>query len=248
MATGNYPGKARTADELRADLDKAYSLIPGKHRLALHAMYLEAGGKKVDRNEVAPEHFGELGLAGRKENGLGLDFNPTYFSHPQRPRTGFTLANRDEGIRKFLGRTRYRLPEGGRGLRSGVGNAVRDERLDTRRLRRTRPSIAPRRRFGELRKNSLDAIFTEPQIDPAHNLDALEGKLFGIGSESYVVGSHEFYLSYARHARRNCSASTRGTSTPPSTVADKVSSLPDVPGRDAAAREPRRSAGTATTS
>ena len=99
MATGNYPGRARNADELRADADKAMSLIPGKHRFSLHAIYLEHGGKRVERNEVAPEHFqGWMDWAA--EQSIGLDFNPTFFSHPKAA-DGFTLAHRDEGIRRF---------------------------------------------------------------------------------------------------------------------------------------------------
>src|SRR6202000_202326 len=97
--TGNYPGKARTPEELRADLEKVYSLIPGKHRLNLHAFYGEFGGKKVDRDQIGPEHF-ENWIAWAKTNGLGLDFNPTCFSHPKSA-DGFTLSNRDKGIRQF---------------------------------------------------------------------------------------------------------------------------------------------------
>src|SRR5208283_1405303 len=99
VATGNYPGKARTPDELRADLDKAYSLIPGKHRLNLHAFYGEFGGQKVDRDEITPEHFKNW-IAWAKKNGLGLDFNPTCFSHPKSA-DGFTLSHADKAIRKF---------------------------------------------------------------------------------------------------------------------------------------------------
>ena len=99
VATGNHPGKARTPDELRADLEMTYSLIPGKHRLNLHAFYGEFGGQKVDRNEIAPEHFRNW-IAWAKQNGLGLDFNPTCFSHPKAA-DGFTLSHRDKAIRQF---------------------------------------------------------------------------------------------------------------------------------------------------
>ena len=99
MATGNYPGRARNADELRADAAEAFSLIPGKHRFSLHAIYLEHGGRPVERNEVAPEHF-QRWMDWAAELGIGLDFNPTFFSHPKAA-DGFTLAHRDEGIRRF---------------------------------------------------------------------------------------------------------------------------------------------------
>ncbi|HNY26327.1 MAG TPA: L-rhamnose isomerase, partial [Candidatus Sumerlaeota bacterium] len=99
QATGNYPGKARTADELRADLDKALSLIPGKHRLNLHAIYGEFGGKRVDRNEIQPEHYSRW-IDWARANGMGMDFNPSYFSHPK-AEDGFTLSHADAGIRQF---------------------------------------------------------------------------------------------------------------------------------------------------
>src|SRR5580693_7341485 len=99
VATGNHPGKAHTPDELRADLEKAYALIPGKHRLNLHAFYGEFGGKKVDRDEIAPEHFKNW-IAWAKKNGLGLDFNPTCFSH-SKAADGFTLSHADKGVRQF---------------------------------------------------------------------------------------------------------------------------------------------------
>ena len=97
--TGNYPGNARTADELRQDLEVVYSLVPGRHRLNLHAMYGEFGGKAVDRDEIEPGHFANW-IAWAKEHGLGLDFNPTFFSHPK-ANDGFTLSHTDSGIRKF---------------------------------------------------------------------------------------------------------------------------------------------------
>ena len=99
MATGNYPGQARNADELRADLSKALSLIPGKHRLNLHAIYAETAGKTIPRNELGPEHFAAW-IDWAKTNAAGLDFNGTFFSHPMAS-SGFTLASHDHGIRKF---------------------------------------------------------------------------------------------------------------------------------------------------
>ncbi len=196
-ATGNYPGKARNADELRRDLDKAYSLIPGTHRLNLHAIYAETGGQQVPRNELQPEHFaGWVDWA--KANGEGkprlhgIDFNPTCFSHPL-AESGFTLASYDGGIRQFWIEHCIACRKIGEHFGRELGTPcvtniwVPDGFKDTPVDRKT-----PRR----LLKDSLDAILAEP-VDPLYNLDAFESKLFGIGSESYVVGSHEFYLGYA---------------------------------------------------
>ncbi|NLX13334.1 MAG: L-rhamnose isomerase [Phycisphaerales bacterium] len=190
QATGNYPGKARTADELRSDLDLVYSMIPGKHRLNLHAIYLEAG-KKVERNEIKPEHFKNW-VDWAKANGLGLDFNPTFFSHPKAD-DGFTLAHPDSGIRKFWiehGIACRKISEAfGKQLGTPcvtnvwIPDGYKDIPVDR---------VAPRERLCQ----ALDAIFAE-KIDQKYHLDSVEGKLFGIGSESFVVGSHDFYLGYA---------------------------------------------------
>ena len=191
VATGNYLGKARTPDELRADLEKAYSLIPGIHRLNLHAFYGEFGGKKVDRDEIALEHFKNW-ISWAKENGLGLDFNPTCFSHPKAA-DGFTLSHADKSIRQFWIEHCLRAREIGAAMGRALGQTcvtnvwIPDGMKDTPADRH-----APRARLAE----SLDKIFAK-NISPKLNLDAVEPKLFGIGSESYVVGSHEFYLGYA---------------------------------------------------
>ena len=196
-ATGNYPGKARNADELRSDLDMAYSLMPGTHRLNLHAIYAETDGQPVPRNELQPEHFaGWVDWA--KANGEdrprlhGIDFNPTCFSHPLAD-DGFTLASYDQGIRRFWIEHCIACRKIGEFFGRELGTTcvtniwIPDGLKDTPVDRKT-----PRR----LLKESLDAILTEP-IVAVYNLDAVESKLFGIGSESYVVGSHEFYLGYA---------------------------------------------------
>ena len=217
MATGNYPGKARTAAELRQDLDKAYSLIPGRHRLNLHAIYLEAD-RKIPRNEIRPEHFAGW-VAWAKENNHGIDFNPTCFSHPLAA-DGFTLSHQDEGIRQFwiehcmasrrigayFGRelgtpcvTNVWIPDG-----------MKDTPVDR---------LAPRQRLRE----ALDAVFAET-LDPAHNLDAVECKLFGLGSESYVVGSHEFYMGYAI-ANQKLLCLDAGHFHPTEVISDKISSI-----------------------
>ena len=218
VATGNHPGKARTPDELRADLEKAYSLIPGKHRLNLHAFYGEFGGKKVDRAEIAPEHFKNW-IAWAKKNGLGLDFNPTCFSHPKSA-DGFTLSHRDKGIRKFWIEHCIRSREIGAAMGHALGKTcvtniwVPDGMKDTPADRNS-----PRARLAE----SLDAIFKK-QISPKLNLDAVEPKLFGIGSESYVVGSHEFYLGYAL-SRKKLLCLDAGHYHPTEGIADKISSV-----------------------
>ena len=216
-ATGNYPGKARNAEELRRDLDVVYGLLPGSHRLNLHAIYLEAD-QRVERNAIEPRHFSRW-KDWAKANGHGIDFNPTCFSHPKSA-DGFTLAHPDEGIRTFwiehciasrkigeyfgkeLGRpavTNIWIPDG-----------YKDSPADRR---------APRERLC----NSLDAVLAE-KIDPRHNLDAVEPKLFGIGSESYVVGSMEFYLAYAL-SRKILLTLDAGHFHPTETIADKISSL-----------------------
>ncbi len=215
--TGSYPGKARTPEELRCDLQRAYSLIPGRHRLNLHASYGEFAGP-VNRDEIATAHFqGWMDWAA--EQRLGLDFNPTYFAHAK-ARDGFTLAHHDDGIRQFWidhGKACRRIGAA-LGARQGspcVTNFwVPDGYKDTPADRR-----GPRERLAA----SLDAIFAEP-LDPACNLDAVECKLFGLGSESYVVGSHEFYLGYAISRCKLLCLDT-GHFHPTEVVSDKISAV-----------------------
>lgn len=213
--TGNYPGKARTPDELRQDLEKALSLIPGKHRLNLHAMYGEFGGKRVDRDRIEPSHF-QGWIEWCRENGLGLDFNPTCFSHPKAA-DGFTLAHHDAGIRDFWIEHCRRCREigdfagGALGTKTVTNVWVPDGMKDTPADR-----LAPRLRL----KASLDQIFEKPL---GHNLDCVESKLFGIGSESYVAGSHEFYLGYAV-ANRKLYCLDAGHYHPTEGIADKITS------------------------
>lgn len=218
QATGNYPGKARTPAQLRDDLDLALRLIPGRHRLNLHAIYGEFGGRKVERDQVGPEHFaGWIDWA--KARGMGLDFNPTFFSHPLAT-DGFTLSHRDEGVRRFWvahGIACRRIGEAmGRALGTPcvtnvwVPDGSKDAPADRK---------GPRERL----ERSLDEVFAR-EIDPRHNLDAVEGKLFGIGAESYTVGSHEFYLGYAVK-RRKLVCLDAGHYHPTESLADKISAV-----------------------
>ncbi|HUU17098.1 MAG TPA: L-rhamnose isomerase [Sedimentisphaerales bacterium] len=217
MATGAYPGKARTPDELRADLEKALSLIPGKHRLNLHAMYGETKGK-VERNELSPEHF-TAWIDWAKANGLGVDFNGSFFSHPK-AESGFTLSSADEGIRRFWVEHGIVCREIGAAMGKELGtpcvtnlwipDGYKDIPVDRK---------GPRQRL----KKSLDEIFAEP-MDRNCLLDAVESKLFGIGSESYVVGSHEFYLGYAIENKTLLCLDT-GHFHPTEVVSDKISSV-----------------------
>lgn len=216
--TGNYPGRARTPDELRADLDMALSLIPGKHRLNLHAMYAETGGKRVERNELAPEHF-QNWIEWAKAKGMGMDFNPTFFAHPKAA-DGFTLSHPDKAIRQFWIEHGIVCRRIGAAMGKALGTPcitnvwIPDGYKDTPVDRK-----GPRERLTE----SLDAIFAEP-IDPRFNRDSLEGKLFGIGSESYVVGSHEFYLGYAISRKKLLCLDT-GHFHPTEVVSDKISAV-----------------------
>jgi L-rhamnose isomerase len=218
VSTGNYPGKARTPDELRADLEMAYSLIPGKHRLNLHAFYGEFSGKKVDRDEIAPEHFKNW-ISWAKRNGLGLDFNPTCFSH-SKAADGFTLSHADKGVRKFWIEHCIRSREIGAAMGKALGKTcvtnvwIPDGMKDTPADRNS-----PRARLSE----SLDAVFKK-LISPKLNLDAVEPKLFGIGSESYVVGSHEFYLGYAISQKKLLTLDA-GHYHPTESISDKISSV-----------------------
>ena len=217
QATGNYPGKARTLGELRQDLDQALSLLPGTHRLNLHACYADLGGEKIDRNKYTTAQF-QSWIDWCKLRGMGMDFNPTYFSHPLAD-DGLTLSHPDAGVRQFwidhgiacrkiaadIGRqlgktcvTNFWIPDGSK-----------DTPVDRK---------GPRQRL----EASLNAIFAE-KIDPALNVDAVECKLFGIGSESYVVGSHEFYMGYAvKNQILLCLDA--GHFHPTETIADKISS------------------------
>jgi L-rhamnose isomerase len=220
-ATGNYPGKARNADELRSDLDQAYRLIPCRHRLNLHAMYAETNGQRVERNALGPEHFAAWRDWARA-NDHGVDFNPSCFSHPLAT-SGFTLASADAGIRQFWIEHCQACRKIGAHFGQALGTPavtniwIPDGYKDTPVDR-----AGPRQRL----KAALDAVLAEP-LDPRHNLDAVEPKLFGLGSESYVVASHEFYLGYAvsQADRPVLLCLDAGHFHPTETIADKISSM-----------------------
>jgi L-rhamnose isomerase len=218
VATGNYPGKARTAEALRADLEKALSLTPGEHRVNLHAMYGEFRGRRVDRDEIEPAHFKNW-IAWAKASGLGLDFNPTCFAHPKAA-DGFTLSHPDKAVRRFWIEHCRRSREIGAAMGKALGTPcvtnvwIPDGFKDTPADRQ-----APRERLAA----SLDEVFKRP-LPAKHNLDAVEPKLFGIGAESCTVGSHEFYLGYAI-TRRKLLCLDAGHFHPTESIADKISSV-----------------------
>lgn len=218
QVTGNYPGKANTPDQLRQDLEEALRLLPGTYKVNLHASYCEKNGESVDRNQLEPKHF-QNWVNWAKEQHIGLDFNPTFFSHPNSD-DGFTLSHKDESIRKFW-------VEHGKACRN-IGEFFGKELNQTCVINFWIPDgykdipvdrMAPRARL----KQSLDEIF-ERQIDPKYVQDAVESKVFGIGSESYVVGSHEFYLGYAV-ANNKVLTLDNGHFHPTEGIADKISSV-----------------------
>lgn len=188
--SGDYPGRARTPQELRQDLDKAFSLIPGKHKVNLHAIYTDTD-EKIDSDKIEPKHY-QPWVDWAKANGLGLDFNPTLFSHPKSA-SGFTLSSPDKDIREFwiehTRRSRRVSEYFGRetGILSvnniWIPDGFKDNPVDR---------VTPRQYLLE----ALDEARNE-KIDSAYSVDAVEGKVFGIGAESYTVGTHEFYLAYA---------------------------------------------------
>ncbi len=215
--TGNYPGAARTPAELRADLELAYSLIPGKHKLNLHAIYADTD-ERVELDKLEPKHF-QAWVDWAKEQGLGLDFNPTCFSH-EKSSDGFTLSHPDPEIRRFwidhcIASRRIGAYFGEQLGQTCVTNVwvpdgFKDVPVDR---------MGPRQRL----RDALDEVFAEP-LNPQHNLDAVESKLFGLGSEAYVVGSHEFYMGYGiRNNKLICLDA--GHFHPTEVISNKLSAL-----------------------
>ena len=216
--TGNYPGKARTPQELRADFEKAISLIPGRHRFNLHASYAEMSGKRLDRDQLTVEPFRNW-IAWAKSIKIGLDFNQTYFAHPK-VAGGFTLSSPDKNIRNFWIEHGICSREIGAAIGKALGQTcltnlwIPDGMKDTPADRQ-----GPRERLAQ----SLDEIFKK-KIDKRYNVDSVESKLFGIGAESYTPGSHEFYLGYAV-SRNVLLTLDAGHFHPTEGIADKISSL-----------------------
>lgn len=217
QATGNYPGRARNALELRADVDVALGLIPGPKRFNLHAIYLESDGP-VDRNEIEPQHFANW-VSWAKERQLGLDFNPTCFSHPLSA-DGFTLSHADSQIQQFwidhckASRNVSAWFGEQLGTPSVMNIWVPDGMKDL-----TVDRLAPRQRLMQ----ALDEVLSE-KLNPAHHIDAVESKLFGIGAESYTVGSNEFYLGYAT-SRQTALTLDAGHFHPTEMISDKISTV-----------------------
>lgn len=215
QATGNYPGKARNIDELRADILKAKSYIPGTHRLNLHEIYGDFKGKVVDRDEVTPEYF-QSWIEWAKENNMKLDFNSTSFSHPKSG--NLSLANPDEGIRKFWIEHTKRCRE----ISEVMGKAQNDPCIMNIWIHDGSKDITVNRmKYRALLKDSLDQIFATKYDNMK---DCIESKVFGIGLESYTVGSNDFYTAYAAQNNKMITLDT-GHFHPTESVADKVSSM-----------------------
>ena len=215
QVTGNYPGRARDIDELRSDILKAASLIPGRHRLSLHEIYGDFQGKVVDRNEVTPEHFRSWMQWG-EENGMKLDFNSTSFSHPKSG--NLTLSSPDEGIRRFWIEHTMRC----RQISEEIGKYQNDPCIMNIWIHDGSKEVpAGRLEYRRILKDSLDEIFS---VEYADMKDCIEAKLFGIGLESYTVGSYDFYLGYGASKGKIVTLDT-GHFHLTESIADKVSSL-----------------------
>ena len=217
QATGSYPGKARCADELMADFDKAVSLIPGKHRINLHACYAVFDGKPAERDQLKPEHFAKW-IDFAKERGLGIDFNPTFFSHPM-VKDNLTLSSPDEEVRSYW----VRHAQACRRICGAIARELRKPVLNNLWIADGYKDVPADRLGPRLRlKKSLDEIFGE-KIEGV--IDSVESKLFGIGLESYTVGSSEFYLAYASSRPGVYNLLDNGHYHPTEFISDKIASL-----------------------
>jgi L-rhamnose isomerase len=218
QTTGNYPGRARTIDQLKADFEKAASFIPGKKRISLHAIYLDNLGKKVGRDEIEYKHF-KTWVEWAKTNGYGIDFNPTFFSHPLSS-DGFTLSHSDPGVRKFWVNHGIASRKVAEDIGKALGNTVvtnywipdgyKDIPVDR---------FAARARLAE----SYDKIFAAAG-EKKYNRNSVEAKLFGIGAESCTIGSHEFYMGYAATHKDVLLTLDSGHFHPTEVISDKISS------------------------
>ena len=215
QTTGNHPGKARNMEEVRMDILKAMSFIPGRHRLSLHEIYGDFGGRFVDRNEVEPSHF-DSWMQWAAENGIKLDFNSTSFSHPKSG--NLTLASPDKGIRDFWVEHTSRC----RAIAEEMGRRQDDPCIMNLWIHDGSKDITVNRMmYRELLKDSLDRIFSK---EYANMKDSIESKVFGIGLESYTVGSNDFYIGYGVSRQKLVTLDT-GHFHPTESVADKLSSL-----------------------
>jgi L-rhamnose isomerase len=218
QVTGSYPGRARNIAELRMDLEKVFSLLPGHHRLNLHAIYGEFSGNRVDRDEITIDHFkGWIDWA--KQQNIKLDFNATCFSHPK-ANDGFTLSSKNKAIRNFWIEHVKRC----RQISAVMGHELNSPCIHNLWIPDgTKDSPVDRWTHRAILKDALDEIFSI-DFNPTEMKDAVESKLFGIGSESYVVGSHEFYLGYAiSHGKMICL--DLGHFHPTESIADKISAI-----------------------
>lgn len=218
MATGNYPGKARNAAELRQDLDQALALIPGPTRLNLHALYAETGNDRVGRDELEIGHF-QNWVAWAAERKMGLDFNPSFFSHPLAD-SGYTLSSKTEKVRRFWIEHAKRSREIAAAMGKTLGSpAVNNLWIPDGSKDLPADRLGPRLRLKEALDEIYERCFPETQL-----LDSVESKLFGIGSEAYVVGSHDFYLGYAAQNQKMLCLDL-GHFHPTESIADKISAL-----------------------
>ncbi len=218
QATGNYPGKARTIEELKADLEKVIKLIPGKHRISLHATYGDFGGEFVDRDRIEPKHF-QSWIDWAKEKGVKLDFNSTFFSH-DKANSGYTLSDFDPEIRQFWKEHLRRC----RAIAAEIGRQQGDPCVHNIWIPDgEKDKTVSRYEHRRLLQESLDEVLGE-KISTNYLKDTIECKLFGIGSESYVVGSHEFYMGYT--VKNNMLLTLdAGHFHPTETISDKLSSI-----------------------
>jgi len=218
MATGNFMGRARNGEELRQDISKAMDLIPGKHKFNLHSIYAETNGKKVGRDELRYEYF-EKWVDWAKGKGIGLDFNPTIYNHINM-KDGYSLSSPDAEIRRFW----IRHTQQCRAIADRIGKELGQKCVNNIWISDgSKDNCINKAELRQNLKNSLDEIF-QTKYDSINMVDALEPKLFGIGTESFVVGSLEFYLSYALlHRKLLCL--DMGHYHPTELVSEKISSL-----------------------